>query len=84
MMKVQIKDLENFNRLLIKKGLSKREFGRKANMSEPYAQQISLGQRNPSPRMAKQICDALGVEFDDIFFITDACNSGQTPTGTEG
>jgi len=83
-MKIQIRDLDNFNRLLIKRGFSKREFGRKANMSEPYAQQISLGQRNPSPRMAKQICDALGVEFDDIFFITDACNSEQTPTGTEG
>ncbi|TAH57131.1 MAG: XRE family transcriptional regulator [Sphaerochaeta sp.] len=79
-----MKDLEDFNRLLIKNGLSKRGFGRKANICEAYAQQISRGQRSPSPRVAKQICDALGVEFDDIFFIVDARKSGQVPTGTEG
>jgi putative transcriptional regulator len=90
-LKIQLKDIEYFQELLLKKGYSRRQFGRTINISEPYAQQIAKGQKNPSARVAKLICDALEVEFDDIFFIDNARKRGFSeeasselcPTGTE-
>lgn len=84
-MKIQLKDKYRLQELLLRKGFSKRELGRKAHISEVYSQQICNGDRNPSAKVAKRICEALEVTFDDIFFITRACNCEQEPinTGTD-
>lgn len=68
-MKIQLKDAIRFEELLIKKGFSKKAFAEAANIGQVTALQICNGDRNPSPRIAKRICDTLEVEFDDIFEI---------------
>lgn len=76
-MKIVLKDLDKFQELLLRKGFTKRELSRKAGISEVYAQQISNGERNPGTKVAKRICEALALEFDDIFFVADIRKSGQ-------
>ncbi|WP_281869928.1 helix-turn-helix transcriptional regulator [Brevibacillus parabrevis] len=68
-MKIHLKDPVRFEELLIRKGYSKRSFAEAANIGQVTALQIANGDRNPSPRIAKRITDALEVEFDDIFEI---------------
>lgn len=84
-MKIILKDIGKFHELLLRKGFTKRALGRRAGISEVYAQQIANGDRNPSAKVAKKICESLEVEFDDIFFIVGACNckhtNGDTATG---
>jgi len=81
-MKIILKDIGNFHVLLLRKGFTKRELGRQAGISEVYAQQIANGDRNPGAKVARRICESLEVEFDDIFFIADACNCKQNDFGT--
>lgn len=71
---IKIKSNE-FKSLRIKKGFSQRGLGRAANLSSGLINQIENSERNPSPESAKKICDALNVEFDEIFFAVSACNS---------
>ncbi|MDA8212129.1 MAG: helix-turn-helix transcriptional regulator [Clostridia bacterium] len=78
-MKIRLKDVPRFQELLIKNGYSQRGFGRAIGISEPYANQIANGERNPGPKVAKDICEALKVGFDDIFFIDSADKSHQDP-----
>lgn len=87
-MKIRIKDLAAFQELLLKNGFTQRGFGRAVSISEPYANQIVNGERNPGPQVAKRICEVLQVCFDDIFFIERADKSkidrrtlGRTGTG---
>ena len=82
-MKIILKDIENFQELLLRKGFTRRELGRQAGISEVYAQQISNGDRHPGAKVAKRICDSLSVEFDDIFFILDARKSKQDNKNVE-
>lgn len=77
-MKIKLKDKEQFGELLIKKGFTQRELARVAEISEPYANQIATGERNPGPRIAKKVCDALDQKFDDIFFICKDSKSKQS------
>ncbi|MEN6462216.1 MAG: helix-turn-helix transcriptional regulator [Syntrophomonas sp.] len=76
-MKIILKDIEQFNELLLRKGFTKRELARQSNISEVYAQQIANGDRNPGTKVAKRICESLTVEFDDIFFIQGIRNCKQ-------
>lgn len=76
-MKIKIKEVHFFKLKLIICGLSQREYARKIGISEPYANQIVNGIRNPSPSVAKRTVDLLDVEFSDIFFIEPACKSNQ-------
>ncbi|MED4754613.1 helix-turn-helix transcriptional regulator [Brevibacillus choshinensis] len=68
-MKIRLKDIELFEELIIRKGHSKRSFAEAAGIGQVTALQIASGDRNPSPRIAKRIIDALEVEFDEIFVI---------------
>lgn len=77
-MKIIIKDIALLNELILKKGFTQRGFGREINISEPYAHQVLNGKRNPGPKIAKNMADALGESFDSIFFIESACKSGQS------
>lgn len=76
-MKIKLNDVQFFKLKLIMSGLSQREYARKIGISEPYANQIVNGIRNPSPSVAKRTVDLLDVEFSDIFFIEHACKSNQ-------
>lgn len=77
-MTIKLKDAAAFRMTLILKGYSFNEFARKAGISGPYVSQIANGTRNPSAKIAKKISSTLEVEFDDIFFVDNACKSYQT------
>lgn len=76
-MRISFKD-EKFSELLMRNGDSLRSFARQAGISSPYMSQLIKGNRNPSPKMAKKICESLEVKFDDIFFIDSGYKSNQT------
>lgn len=68
-LRVQLKDAQVFNEMLIRKGLSKRGLARVANIGESTALHICNSSRNPSPATAAKIAEALEVSFDEIFII---------------
>lgn len=68
-MKIRVKDTDHLNELIIMKGLSKTEFGKEIHLSNPMTVQITNGDRGPSPRTAKRICEVLECEWHDIFEI---------------
>lgn len=53
-MKVKLRDVQNFKRLLVINGYSIRAYGRAIDISPAYAQQVANGQRNPGPEIAKK------------------------------
>lgn len=65
--KVVIKDLEEFQRLVVIKGWSKSGFSKEVGISPPYGSQIINGARNPSPKIANKIAEVLEKDFNDIF-----------------
>ncbi|WP_160804197.1 helix-turn-helix domain-containing protein [Virgibacillus halodenitrificans] len=77
-MKIKLRDVDQFKTLLLTNGLTQRGYGRAIGISEPYANQIANGTRNPGPAIAKKTTELLNVEFQDIFFIEDACNSNRS------
>jgi transcriptional regulator with XRE-family HTH domain len=79
-MKIRLRDVTDFKKRLLLKGVSQRGFGRAINVSESYAAQIANGSRNPGPEIAKKIVDFLEVNFDDIFYIVDDYKSDQAAT----
>lgn len=76
-MKIKLKDVDKFKELLLINGFTQRGYGRKIGISEPYANQISNGTRNPGPEIAKKTTELLSVKFDDIFFIDNDYKSEQ-------
>jgi transcriptional regulator with XRE-family HTH domain len=66
---IAIKNIDELQKELIKKGLNIRDFSKMIEISYPLAHMILTGKRNPSPRTAKQIIEYLKVEFDDVFEI---------------
>lgn len=68
-MKVKVKDTEKLNHLIIMNGLNKAAFGREIELSSPMTVQITKGDRNPSPRIAKRICEVLKCEWSELFEI---------------
>jgi transcriptional regulator with XRE-family HTH domain len=68
-LKIKPVDVDAFKKLIMRKGLSQRSLGSAVNISEPHACNIINGNRSPSPSLAKNIADILGVDFDTIFFV---------------
>lgn len=66
---IKLKSVEEIKKIMIIKGFSQRSLAKKLNISSAYVSQIVNGLKNPGPVTAKKICDALEVEFKDIFFI---------------
>jgi DNA-binding XRE family transcriptional regulator len=71
-MRVRVKNPNEFNALLIRKGYSKSRFSKIVGISSPMFVQISNGDRCPSPETAKRISDALELEWDELFVLEDA------------
>ncbi len=80
-MRINLKDVQGLNELIIMKGFNKREFSQAVQLSQPAMTQILNGKRNPSPRTAKRICVVLEVEFDNIFKIVRDLKPIQHPDG---
>jgi len=76
-MKIKLKDVQEFKKLLVVKGFSVRGYGRAIDISPAYAQHVANGQRNPGPEVARKTYELLDMNFDDIFFIDYACKSNQ-------
>lgn len=72
-MVIQIKDVKKLKELLIIKGFTQRLFAREINLSYQYLNKIINEELQPSPKVAKSICDKLETQFEEIFFIKDAC-----------
>lgn len=68
-MQVKLKNPRDFKCLIAKKGYSQRGFAEIIDLSYEYFNQITNDRLSPSGKSAKKITDALGLEFDDIFFI---------------
>lgn len=81
-MKIKLRNTKYFKTLLLKKGFSQRGYGRAIGISEPYANQIANGTRNPGPEIANKTVELLQVEFDEIFFIENACKSEHNDNST--
>lgn len=80
-LKIKLKDNQEFKKILLLKGYSQRKLADETNLSNVYINQIINNERNPSGKVAKKILDVLELEFDDIFFIVDACKSKQEIRG---
>ncbi|MEH7093978.1 helix-turn-helix transcriptional regulator [Neobacillus vireti] len=76
-MKIHLKNPNEFKKLLLQKGYSQRSFAESSEISPPYFNQIINEERFPSGKVAKRIADQLEMNFEDIFFIEDACKSYQ-------
>jgi DNA-binding XRE family transcriptional regulator len=74
-MKVNLKNPNEFRKMLIKKGYSQRKLAKAIDLSSPYVNQIVNGERFPSGEVANRIAEHLDLEFDDIFFINDTSKS---------
>jgi putative transcriptional regulator len=62
----------------VKSGYSQRELSRLIDASNSYITQIESGDRNPSPRLARKICEVLMVEFESIFFVEGVSKSNHS------
>ncbi|AUM66354.1 helix-turn-helix transcriptional regulator [Brevibacillus laterosporus] len=67
-MKIKVK-VHDFAQARIKKGFSQRGLAREINKAVSYISLLESGNRNPSPQVAKEICETLEVQFEVIFFI---------------
>lgn len=66
---IMLKDADKFKDIIIKSGFSYRQLAKGAKCSQTQISLIANGERNPSPKTAVNICNALKKQFDDIFFI---------------
>ena len=69
MMKIIVKDPTRLNELIMIKGFYKTEFGKEIGLSGPMTTQITNGDRSPSQRTAKRICEVLECEWSELFEI---------------
>ena len=66
---IYIKDLDDFIEKIVTAGFTYRELARRADSNPTSITLLTKGERNPSPKLAINICKALNCKFDDIFFI---------------
>lgn len=72
---VYIKDLDDFIERIVTTGLTYRELAKRANSNPTSITLLTKGERNPSPKLAVNICKVLNCKFDDIFFIKNVDKS---------
>lgn len=68
---IELKSKKEFNLKIITLGYSKRGLARASGVSEATIIKISNGRQSPRPETAKKICKVLGVEFSEIFKVSD-------------
>ena len=72
---VYIKNLDDFIERIVIAGFTYRELARKADSNPTSISLLAKGERNPSPKLAINICKALQCNFDDLFFIQNVDKS---------
>lgn len=55
----------------MRQGLSLQDLGDMVGISKSSVSAIEKGKSSPRPRTAKLLCDALGMEFDELFTISE-------------
>jgi putative transcriptional regulator len=75
---VYIKNLDDFIERIVIAGFTYRELARKADSNPTSISLLAKGERNPSPKLAINICKALQCNFDDLFFIQNVDKSKQS------
>ncbi|HHW4764682.1 helix-turn-helix transcriptional regulator [Staphylococcus aureus] len=65
-MTVSIK-MNNLKKAMFLKGYNIKELAKNVGISTTYLNLIMKNKKTPSPKMAKRIADALGVEIKEIF-----------------
>ena len=61
--------MEELRQSRIKAGYSQKRLVEELKLSINYISMLENGRKNPSPGVAKKICNILNKEFDDIFYI---------------
>ena len=74
---VYIKELDVFIEKIVTAGFTYRELARRAKSNPTSITLLAKGERNPSPKLAVNICKALNCDFDDLFYIKKVDNSKQ-------
>lgn len=74
---VVLKDINDFISKVVEKGFSYRQLAKEADTNQTTISLLAKGERNPSPKLAVNICRALECNFDDIFFIKGVDKSKQ-------
>ena len=72
---VYIKDIDDFIERIVTAGFTYRELAKRAKTNPTSITLLTKGERNPSPKLAVNICEALNCKFDDIFLIKNVDNS---------
>ena len=67
---IKIKGTE-LTTLRVKKGFSMNDLSKKINCNVGVISRIENDTVSPRPKTAQKICEALGVEFDEIFEIAN-------------
>lgn len=75
---VYIKNLDDFIERIVIAGFTYRELARKADSNPTSISLLAKGERNPSPKLAINICKALQCNFDDLFIIQNVDKSKQS------
>lgn len=57
--------------LRIKQGMSQVELAKVVGVSKQSINGVERGRTNPAPLLAKNIAEALGISFDDIFSLVE-------------
>jgi transcriptional regulator with XRE-family HTH domain len=71
--KIVLKNPKKLKQVIIRKGFTERSLSEALGRSTSYINQIVNQNRNPKADTAKLICEKLEIEFEDYFFITNAC-----------
>ncbi len=66
-MKIKVKSTDELIKLIFMKGFNKTEFANEIGMSQSIINAIANGDRNPSPKTAKRICEVLECSWVDVF-----------------
>lgn len=74
---VVVKDIDLLIEKIVEKGFSYRQLAKEVGISQTTISLILKGERNPSPETAVNICEVLGCQFSDIFFINTVYKSKQ-------
>lgn len=67
---VVVRDMEKLRNDTAKAGLTYSNLAKSIGVSKTTIGSIYTGKRNPSPKVAVKICEILGVQFENIFFVS--------------
>lgn len=66
---IVVKDMERLRKVTFLKGFSYSQLAKNIGVSKTTIGSIYTGKRNPSPKIAVNICEQIEEPFDNIFFI---------------